>query len=80
MITEPVTQKQVDDLMRDIGRVGSMICDLDQVDLTKGRGVLEGFNRCLWTKDGRRISISLGPDGTCIASCGKDVDPELPKT
>ncbi len=77
MKIEPVNQRQVDALERAIGPMGSMICDLDQVDLSRGRGVLDGMNRCLWTKDGRRITISLCSDGSCIAGCAKEPDPEL---
>lgn len=75
MKTEPVTQAQVDALIRAIGPVAAMISSLDQVDLVRGRGILQGNDRCLWTKDGRRIIISLGGGGVCV-SCSKTVDNE----
>jgi hypothetical protein len=71
---EPVTQKQVDSLHRVLG-LGALVCKLSEVDLNAGRGVLEGNNRCLWTKDGHRITVTLCSDGGVIASVSKDPDP-----
>ena len=78
MSIEPVTEKQLDHLIRAVGHIGSMICDLHEADLSRGRGVLKGLDRCLWTKDGRRITISLGDHGELFASCGNEPDPEAP--
>lgn len=83
MKTEPVTKEQVAAMQRSIerahGRVGAMLTGLWEVDLTKGRGILEGNTRCLWTQDGRRITIALPADGGLIVSCGKARDPECPQ-
>jgi hypothetical protein len=79
MIIEPVTRKQLDHLILALGLIGSMLCDLHDADLSRGRGILKGNDRCLWTKDGRRITISLGPGGEFIASCGNEPDPEAPE-
>jgi len=78
MTTEPVTQKAVDHLIRAVGPVAAMICELHNVDLTKGRGVLQGSDRCMWTKGRRRITVCLPSDGGLVASIGKEPDPECP--
>lgn len=75
---EPVTQAQLKSLMRAIGPLHSTILELGQADLSKGRGVLEGNSRCLWTKDGRRITLTPTSDGGFVGSCGKTPDPQCP--
>lgn len=80
MKIEPVTRAQVDALASALGgHIPAMIARLHEVDLSRGRGVLEGHDRCLWTKDGRRITVSVSLyEGSVIASCGHEPDPEAP--
>lgn len=82
MNIEPVTYKQHGAIMRAVegshGRIGLLVSGLPEADLTKGRGVLDGDARCLWTKDGRRITIIPSSDGGLAVSCGKEPDPECP--
>lgn len=61
------------------GYLGAMVARLGDVDVKRGRGVLEGNDRCLWTTDGCRITISLASDGGLCVGCNKDTDPEAPK-
>ena len=77
MQIEPVTQEQVDKLARALGRLQAGILELHNVDIAKGRGVLTGNDRCLWTKDGRRITVCI--DHGVICTIGKEPDPECPK-
>ena len=58
MKTEPVTKEQVAVLQRMAG-LGAILIDWD-IDYEVGRGILSGQNRCLWSKDGRRITIIVG--------------------
>lgn len=75
---EPVTRDQLKSLMRALEPLQSIILQLGAVDLAKGRGVLEGNSRCLWTKDGRRITLTPTSDGGFVGSCGRTPDPECP--
>lgn len=76
MKIEPVTQDQIYALARCIGPMGSMVSDLGNVDLSRGRGVLGPHKHCLWTEDGRRITVSV--EGGVIVSTAKEPDPEAP--
>lgn len=75
--TEQVTVTQVVALVKTLG-LGAMICDFAKVDYTRGRGILEGDDRCLWTTDGKRITISLTSDGGMITSQTREPDPDMP--
>jgi hypothetical protein len=78
MITEPVTPLQVKGLKVALG-FGAIVLNFDDIDYTRGRGILTGkHDRCLWTREGFRISIIVASDGGIIASQSKEVDPELP--
>lgn len=77
MLREAVTKKQVEHLARFLG-IGAMLIDFDKIDYSMGRGILEGSNRCLWTKAGQRITISLSSDGGVIAGQAKEPDTERP--
>ena len=82
MKIEPITQQQVDALIKAMGFLSAMVCSLGDADILKGRGVLENkegnTKHCLWTKDRRRITVTLCSDGGLLASCGKTPDPECP--
>lgn len=83
MKIEPVTIEQIKALRQAVVRTHSpmayMLTGLGDVDLSKGRGVLEGTARCLWTTDRRRITVSgLTDGGAFIIAVSKDPDPECP--
>lgn len=75
---EPVTQSQVHSLVRCL-RSGIQIIDLGEVDFKAGRGVLEGNNRCLWTKKGHRITVAISSDGGMITTQSREIDPDKPR-
>lgn len=75
---EPVTQQTVDMIARSLGSIQSMVVHFGDVDVGKGCGVVSSSEKCLWTKDGRRISIAVLPHGGFIASLSKSVDPACP--
>ena len=58
------------------GPVAALVSGLCEVDLTKGRGVLDdtGCKHCLWTKQGHRITVAVSSDGGVIVSKSKEVD------
>ena len=78
MNTEPLSQSQVTAIRRLLGFGANILIDFNSIDYTKGRGVLDGQSRCMWTKKGQRITIDVASDGGLIASQAKEVDPELP--
>jgi len=80
MKTEVVTKKMLYSLITAVGGISAMVCGLYDVDLSKGRGILDesGKKHCLWTKEGYRITITVCSDGGLIASKSKEVDPEAP--
>lgn len=77
---EALTTEQLMTLTRIIGPLPATVCRLGDVDTKLGRGVLPGTSRCMWTKDGRRITVTIESDGGVIASCSKDQDPTRPVT
>lgn len=77
---EPVTRQQVLSLAAAIGPISSAVVGLNQIDISKGRGVFDDTDdRCLWDKDGRRITIEIISTGGVIASKSKSPDPHCPK-
>lgn len=76
MKIEPVTKEQVEALVNAVGPIAAMISGLYKVDLSRGRGVLKKYKHCLWTDDGRRITVNV--DGGIVASTAKEQDPDLP--
>ena len=75
---ELVTGLEVTMIAGAIGYVGSMVAGLGEVDLTAGAGVIDGRTKCLWTKDGHRIEVWLGDDGSFGAAKSKEIDPNKP--
>ena len=78
MKIEPVARSQLGVLLHAVGSLQTIILCLNEVDLAKGRGVLEGNIRCLWTHDKHRITISPLDDGGLFGSVSQDPDPECP--
>jgi hypothetical protein len=78
--TEPVTQEQVNALKRSMMPIARMISGIDEVDVSRGRGVLDESNRkhCLWTKAGHRVTVVVSTDGGVIVSKSNEPDEEAP--
>lgn len=80
MKIEPVTQEMINSLIiASGGPVPAMISGLAEVDLERGRGVLNdnGREHCLWTKDGHRITVTVATDGGVIVAKSKEPDEEV---
>lgn len=80
MKIEPVTQGMINALVRAVGgHVPAMCCGLLDVDLDRGRGVLDdtGLKHCLWDSKGHRITITVSrADGSVIAARANEPDQE----
>lgn len=74
---EPLTRATVDMLARHLGPIQAMVLGLADADLSRGTGVLSGDSKCIWTKDGRRITFWAG-SGAFGASCTREPDPRAP--
>jgi hypothetical protein len=73
---EPLTRAELQMVARHLGMISSMVCRIGEADLTRGKAKIKD-GRCLWTKDGRRIDITIG-GGAMIAGCSEDPDPLAP--
>jgi len=71
--TQPLTAKMVSAL-RSLAGLGGMVFDWD-IDYEVGQGILQGQDRCLWTKKGLRTTCEVMRDGGYIVSQSKDPDP-----
>jgi len=79
MKIEPVTKDMVNALASAVGgAIPAMVCGLGDVDLSRGRGVLDenGREHCLWNSEGKRITVTVCSDGGVIASLAKEIHPE----
>jgi len=76
---EPFTMAMLKGLLNSMSPVSATMCGLNNVDMKRGRGVLDesGTRHCLWTNDGRRITVTVGAHGDVIVSLAKDADQEL---
>jgi len=73
MVTEPLSKQQVL-MIRQAAGLGGIVINWD-IDYQVGAGTVGPREKCLWSKDGRRISCSLIPGGGYIISQARDVDP-----
>lgn len=55
--------------------IQGMILGITEIDPACGAGVFKTGSKCVWTRDGRRITIWTSTDGGMGASCSKDRDP-----
>jgi hypothetical protein len=54
---EPLTQETVTMIAGAIGPAAAMVCDLGNADIRRGTGVIDNKTKCIWTKDGYRITF-----------------------
>lgn len=80
MKIEPLTQRMLNGLKAALTPIQVAVSGLHNVDLAKGRGVLDetGRRHCMWTMDGRRITVIVEADGGIIVGQSKEEDPEMP--
>ena len=58
---EPFTKEQTQALVNAFGSVAMpIITELGNIDYGADRGVLKNNDRCMWTNDGKRITVRLG--------------------
>jgi hypothetical protein len=79
---EPVSQEQLaalmDAVVRAHGRPGLWISGLEDADREKGRRLVFQGSYEMWTKDKKKITISMTQDGGLCVSCAKTADPNYP--
>jgi hypothetical protein len=73
MEQEQLTKQQVS-MIRQAAGLGGIIFNWD-IDYQVGAGIIGSQEKCLWSKDGRRISCTLVPGGGYIISQGREPDP-----
>lgn len=75
---EEITRQPVDKsavkALRFVLGAGAMLIDWN-IDYAKGEGVLGDYEKCLWTKSGKRITVSVSRDGALFTDMSKEVDP-----
>jgi hypothetical protein len=74
---EPIGRSEWGMVVRQLGMVQAIVLCLADVDLTRGKAKT-AQGRCVWLKDGRRVSVDSLPGGGWIASTGKEPDPDAP--
>ena len=76
---EPMTLDQLRMIAGVLGPIECMVVDLNSVDVTRGCGVITNTKKCLWTKEGKRLTFGLVTGGGYIASLSRDIDPSAPE-
>jgi hypothetical protein len=71
---EPLGKPDVTMIIRSVGPSAAMILGLEKTDLKAGVGILGPSKKCIWLKDGRRVTLSIG-GGAMVASATKIADP-----
>jgi len=71
---EELAKDQVRMILEQFPGPQTLILGLHDLDPTLGAGIIDNSTKCLWTRDGRRITISFG-GGALTASCTKEKDP-----
>lgn len=72
---ELLTQATLDMLARTLRPIEAMIVRLGDADLSKGAGILSNNRKCIWTRDGHRITFTMITGGGFLSSLSKEVDP-----
>lgn len=74
---EALTEANVATIQRSFTGIQAIVLGIDQIDKDAGAGVFEDGSKCVWRRDGRRISIkaTYGHGSGLIASASKDADP-----
>ena len=71
--TIELNKNQVEGLKKALGfQLWAIGADFNNIDYSKGQGVGNGNDRCLWFKDGKRLDVSISSDGGIIASIRKE--------
>lgn len=75
---QPITQARVDAIKRAIGPAASAVARMYDVDPTRGEGIIGSLSKCLWLKDGKRVTFQLS-NGTIIGIVSNEPDPFAPE-
>jgi len=75
--TGPITDDQLEMIARSLGPIQSMMLHIGDVDIQAGAGIINDHCKCLWTKDGRRITLGVQYGGF-VGSITDQSDPARP--
>lgn len=75
---EPLKQETLEMISRVIGPVASMTAGLPEADIRRGAGVIDYHTKCVWTKDGHRITFEMLVGGGMLTSKSKFPDANAP--
>ena len=70
-----LTQKTIRVIREAFPGMQSVILRLGDIDPARGSGRIDDHTRCVWTKDGYRITMVQTRDGGRIGTCSKEKDP-----
>ena len=76
---EPIMAAQLRMIAYSLGPIQSMVLRLGEVDLTAGAGIIDDRCKCLWTRDGRRITFRF-EFGGFVGDLSNQVDPAKPRS
>lgn len=77
---EPLTQANLDMLARVLRPIEQQVIRLHDADMSRGAGLLGNNRKCIWTKDGHRITFTMIGGGGILSSLSKEVDPAATPT
>ena len=71
---DELTKRTVRIIRESFTGMQGLILRLGDIDLARGSGRIDEHTRCVWTKEGHRITMSQGPEGTrtCAYSNWRD--------
>ena len=72
---ERLTREQWERALFEIGPEIAMAAGLYYVDYRMGIGIIDDNSRCVWTRQGRRVTITYDEGRPVAAKIGKTPDP-----
>jgi hypothetical protein len=75
----PTSKGHIDAIRRALGPTASAVVRLSEVDVERGEGLIGPASKCVWTKDGRRITFTISGDGSLVGTVTREPDPLAPE-
>ena len=75
---EPLSPAQLRMIAGALGPIQSMVVRLGEVDPSRGAGIVNDRAKCVWTRQGRRITFEVLPGGGYVAGISTTPDPAAP--
>jgi len=58
--------------------IQGMVMRVNDIDPSRGTGIIDDETKCVWTTGGHRITMSGKVGGARIGTCSKEPDPMAP--